>query len=125
MKAFGKIFFLFISVSLSSCTDDHAFKADQLIGAWDLTSATRDGAATGTLDGVFYEFDGNMRMRTNLPLPGAGENWTAFALKNAEIVLDKPGMIKKYAVSELGPNTLTLSFDIQGSRFVMKLKKRE
>lgn len=111
-------------MGLVSCGDDQALKADQLTGTWDLTSAKRDDAPTGTLDGVFYEFDDNMRMRTNLPLPGASEKWTSFSLKNADIVLEKPGVIKKYAVSEIDSSTLTLSFDIQGSRFEMRLKKR-
>ena len=117
--------FLLAIVGLPACNDEQPFAAESLKGVWDLTSAMRDGETTGTLNGVFYEFDGKMQMRTNLPLPGAGDGWVKFSLKNAEIIPVKSGMVKKYVIAEYAPETMTLAFDIQGSRFLVQLQKRK
>lgn len=58
---------LFGTTFLSGCVSESEQMKDQLIGAWELEEAFRDGEPTTTLKGSYIRFTDDGMMESNLP----------------------------------------------------------
>ncbi|MBL7793341.1 MAG: lipocalin family protein [Saprospiraceae bacterium] len=104
-----------------SCKRDPGPTADQLVGRWELQSATRDGRPTESLEELYYEFLPDGTLRTNMS--GAPETATYAVEKN--ILQQRQGRIEAdYTIEELSDSVLILSANIRSFAFQFKLARR-
>ena len=112
-----KIFMLSViafSLAVSSCTSEtkkseNTISADQLSGRWELTSASRNGEETGSLEGTYFDFYGEGKLNCNF----TGESVDAeYTLKDNVIKLkDQSYKIENLEDKELKITTTLMNFD--------------
>lgn len=119
---------LFLSAALlaSSCGSEPGNQQELLLGRWELTEATRNGSPTESLSDLYFVFNADGSMNTNLPLPGMTEE-TSYKLDGRNIYQyseDLPDDLSYY-IDEIGDSTLILSTEIRNARFSFVLAKQQ
>lgn len=105
---------------LPACDDKPATPPVSVLGRWELAKGFRNKKETETLTGVYFNFDGNGKMQTNLPV--GSENPTDYELKKNEIRQKSPQPVT-YMILSASDSTLVLALEIRGMPFELHLKK--
>lgn len=115
--------FLLVATALTSwmaCTSDPTFETDELLGRWEIELATRDGQATESLAELFFEFQEDNQLLTNLSsVPETYE----YEVDGAVIRQRGGAMDVDYFVEELVDDQLTLTTELRNFNFRFVLHK--
>lgn len=94
--------------------------SDQVVGAWEVVGAERDGKETETLNGAYFEFSDNGTVTSNY----LGEEETSlYSLEASSITQTRPDQSHvNFNVERLGLDTMVMTASIRNIpfRFVMK-----
>ncbi|MEZ4918017.1 MAG: hypothetical protein R2792_02835 [Saprospiraceae bacterium] len=112
--SFATLCFLLASLVVSSCGSDEVNYAENLIGTWQLTSASRNDVPTETLVGTWFEFTDGQVLRTNLPM-GSEDGFSYEITKNK--IHQKSPMEVVYEIQFLLEDTLVLEMESRGVVF--------
>lgn len=106
-------------VFLVACGDNHSTDKPAITGNWKVVKAFRDSRLTGLLNGVYFFFGQDGKMRTNLPNTSPG------ALIDYEIsqqqILQKSSEPLCYKIDSFSDSTMVLSFEMNNTPFVLHL----
>lgn len=103
-----------------SCTNDAPPSKPILVGYWSMEKALRDSRETNLLDAVFFQFEANGTMFTNLP--NTSDAPTEFEL-NDNIIVQKTADKVQYNILSITDTTLVLAFNRRNTPFEFHLKK--
>ncbi|MCB0523102.1 MAG: hypothetical protein R3A50_05920 [Saprospiraceae bacterium] len=120
MKRLHWISLIFIALAFSSCDDQSEKIKASVPGYWAVETAFRDKQETQLLKGVFFQFNPDGTMSTNLPNITA-EN-TGYEVKN-NIIIQSGNNPMQYEVIGEPDSTLVLSMVISNTPFELHLKK--
>jgi hypothetical protein len=104
----------------TSCDDDKDKTRASILGRWELVAGFRNEKPTETLRGVFFEFNEDGKMTTNLPV--GADAPTEYELHKNEILQKSPQPVK-YSIKEVTDSTLTLMMEMRGMPFEMQMVK--
>jgi hypothetical protein len=111
-------------VLLTSCNRCHPGAGDAahsaLLGRWEIAHASRNGKPTETLTGVYFEFNADGKMLTNLPV--GPETPVDYEVKGKELV-QKNELPITYTIQSVSDSSLILNVDIRGMQFEMQLQR--
>jgi len=125
MKQNQLTIFLLLSIAITtivSCTSEPDNQGELIIGKWELQSATRNGKETGNLEGLYYEFQEEGRLLTNLPTTN-GES--TYDVEGSTIKQLNNGQTIEYTIEEVGDSNLTLSTQLKNTPFQFVLKRAD
>lgn len=105
---------------LASCSSEPQNIDILLPGRWELDEAKRDGQPAESLTGLYYEFDENGQMRSNLPV-GAGES--QYELDGATLMQKLEGKAIDYTIESINDSVLVMLTELRGTNFWFKLKR--
>ncbi len=112
-------------IGATSCNDaEQQQNKEQLkaiLGAWQLTSAIRDGSPTSSLDKTYFEFKETGVMISNFNLGGLMEE-KKFELSPGLIVQHGVPHVE-YLIKNLTNNQLRLETNYSGANFILVLEK--
>jgi len=97
--------------------DDYA---EKILGRWEIREGLRNGEATESLSGLFFEFQAGGAMRTNL---SGAEETAAYELKENQILQRQSQIEADYTIEEITDSTLTLSTKLRSYNFRFMLGK--
>jgi hypothetical protein len=110
-------------MTLSACDDPTDKNRTALVGHWELTKALRNQRETGLLADIFFDFDPDGKMLTNLPV--APEPLpVAYEVMGEELVQKLPQPIT-YHIQSLNDSVLVLSLEMRSIPFELQLRKTE
>lgn len=109
---------LFVTV-FSACGDDAAVQSSELVGRWEIKEAFRDGKATDTMEGMYFEFSEDGQLVTNMT--GAAETYS-FELDGDEIEQRNGTIETDYTIETLEEAQLVLTTTLRGKVFRMVLQ---
>lgn len=104
------------------CNGSDEKPAISVQGHWELVKGIRNQKETETLQGVYFQFDADGTMMTNLPV--GSEVPVEFELKKNEIHQKTPQPIV-YFVQSATDSTLVLTMEMRGAQFEMYLRKAQ
>lgn len=108
----------------AACGEDATEKNTVLIqGRWAIYKALRNHKVTGTLEGIYFQFDNNGALTTNLPT--GPEEPAPFVVKNSRLEHQYPGKAVVYDIISLNDSLLTLGLELRGIPFELYLKKEK
>ena len=105
---------------MAACVDDNPKKTFTIEGRWELVKGFRNQKETETLQGVFFQFGGDGKMTTNLPV--GAETLTGYELKKNEIYQNSPQPVV-YQIQSVTDTTVVLTMEMRGVLFEMQLQK--
>lgn len=122
LKHFPALFAsLLLTVLLFSCGSEPGNTAELITGRWNIDQAYRDGQQTGTLDELFFVFNEDGTMRTNL---SGAEEEAAYEV-DGNVIRQRDSRIEAdYEVLEITDSTLVLTTELRNFRFRFDLKKQ-
>lgn len=103
-----------------SCRNNTNKENSSITGNWKVDTASRGGRPTSLLNGVYFSFGQDGKMRTNLP--GSPDTFIGYELK-AEQIFQKSGDTICYKIKTLTDSTLVLGFEAQNTPFELHLKR--
>ncbi|MCI4647309.1 lipocalin family protein [Phaeodactylibacter sp.] len=103
-----------------SCAEEPQNIQELLPGRWELQQATRNGEPTRSLADLYYEFDADGTMRTNLPV-AKGES--AYQISGQSIEQNQDGNIIAYSVTSITDSTLVLQTELRNTPFQFNLQR--
>ena len=109
-----------LSFLIVSCENDAAKHKTMIIGYWSMEKAIRDTRETSLLNDVYFRFEKDGFMLTNLP--NTPQEPTAFELKEA-VIIQKGNPPIEFNILEITDSILVLSFTMQNTPFEFQLKK--
>lgn len=115
--------FLLLTTALGSwmaCTSDPSFQTDELLGRWEIEVATRDGQATESLAELFFEFQDNNQLLTNL---SSVPELYQYEVDGSVIKQRGGAMDVDYMVEELMDGRLILTTELRNFNFRFVLNK--
>lgn len=116
--------FLLVSVLattlLLSCNGDQLNAAELIEGRWELKQATRNGEVVEALTDLYFEFDGEGNMQTNLPVPNPGNT---YEINKNELTQQGSNGSINYTIETINESDLVLSTVLQGAPFQFKLNR--
>lgn len=120
-----RLFALFLLTALVAVACDDATEKNRtaLIGHWELTKALRNQRETGLLANIFFDFEPDGKMLTNLPVapePSA----TDYEVANDEIVQQLPQPLH-YRIQTLNDSVLVLGLEMRSIPFELQLRRAE
>lgn len=110
-------------VSATSCKKEPDGRAQMLLGRWVIREGFRNGQATESLSELFFEFEKEGRMATNLPLPELSAKAT-YALDNDKIVQRQGEAEVEYEIETLSDSLLIITTRMRNYDFRFVLKKK-
>lgn len=118
---------LAISFCVLACAENEpegqALTEEMLYGRWELSSATRNGQPTETLNTTFFEFAEEGQMINNLA--GSRENVNYEFSGDDMLIRQTDGrMPTDYSITSFTDSTLTLEMDLRNIPFVLTLAKQ-
>lgn len=114
-----------IVLLLPACGSEPENQRELLLGRWELANATRNGAPTESLSELYFVFNADGSMDTNLPVPGmAGQNQYKLDGSNLYQYNEESPDELSYYIEEAGDSTLVLSTEIRSVHFRFNLRKR-
>lgn len=105
---------------MTSCAEEPQNIQELLPGRWELQQATRNGEPTRSLADLYYEFDADGTMRTNLPV-AKGES--AYQISGQSIEQNQDGNIIAYSVASITDSTLVLQTELRNTPFQFNLQR--
>lgn len=105
---------------LIACDDDSGKIQASIHGRWELVKGFRNQKETETLQGVFFHFDPDGKMITNLPT--GADAPTDYELNKNEIHQKSPQPVV-YKIQSVTDSTLVLAMEMRGILFEMQLQK--
>ena len=102
----------------AACTEEPENIQELLPGRWELQQATRNGKPTRSLAELFYEFDKQGSMQTNLPI-AKGES--TYEVTGQDIEQNQNGNIIVYTVTSITDSTLILQTKLRDTPFEFQL----
>ena len=112
-------------LAITSCTDEPENQQGLLLGRWELKGATRNGSPTESLSDLYFVFNADGSMSTNLPVPGMTEE-TQYKIDGRNIYQysdELPDEVTYY-IEEAGDSTLVLTTDLRNFHFQFVLSKQ-
>ncbi|MCB0548618.1 MAG: lipocalin family protein [Phaeodactylibacter sp.] len=108
-----------------ACGNEPEGQQELLLGRWELRQATRNGSPTESLSELYFVFNADGSMNTNLPVPGMSEE-TKYKLDGRNIYQYSDGLPDElsYFIDEISDSTLVLSTEIRNFRFNFVLEKQ-
>lgn len=104
----------------NACDDDTEKTRASILGRWELVAGFRNQKRTETLQGVYFQFDANGKMITNLPV--GTEAPTDYDLRQNEI-LQKGQQPVVYYIKSATDSMLVLTAELRGIPFEFQLQK--
>jgi hypothetical protein len=111
--------FVFLA-SCNMCNRSAGHARSTLLGRWEIARAFRNGKATETLAGVYFEFNANGKMLTNLPV---GPETPVDYEVTEKALVQKGDPPLTYAIESLSDSSLMLNVEIRGMQFEMQLQR--
>lgn len=105
-------FLLFLVLIISSCTDDDAIQESDLLGHWAIEIGYRDGKATESLGGLFFEFMEGDKLLTNMNLTG-DEEMCDFELDGETITQRNGSLNVDYTIELFKTDSLILTTELR------------
>lgn len=119
-----KVFFpaLFLMIALA-CGDDANSNAEAnlILGRWELKEAKRNGSITESLEGAYFDFKGEGKLRTNLL---GHDEANTYEIKDGKLHQNGKQNIT-YDINTLDDKNLVLSMKMRGHTFNLTLAKAE
>lgn len=115
--------FLLAALLATACTDTTEKNRAALLGHWELTKALRNQRETGLLANIFFDFEPDGKMLTNLPVapePSA----TDYEVAGEEIVQKLPQPLH-YRIQTLNDTVLVLGLEMRSIPFELQLRRAE
>jgi hypothetical protein len=109
---------LFVFVS---CNTDAVKSNTNVTGYWTVVSALRDSRETRLLSDVFFQFESDGKMLTNLP--NTADTTTYFEVKEDKII-QKSAPAVTYNILSKSDTTMTLRLEINNTPFEIHLKRK-
>ncbi len=114
-----------IVLALSACGSEPENQQELLLGRWELAQATRNGNPTESLSELYFVFNEDGSMNTNLPVPGmAAQNQYKLDGRTLYQYNEESPDELSYYIEEFGDSTLVLSTEIRNVRFSFTLRKQ-
>jgi len=108
--------------TLGACDSPGVHGPESLNGYWVVKKAYRDKLETRLLADVFFLFNGDGTMRSNLPHPG--DEVSPYTISGNQIVLQGTPSAN-YDIVQHTDSTLVLGFDANNTRFELHLALSE
>ncbi len=113
--------FAILAGGFFACTqekqDDYS---DKILGNWNIREAKRNGDPTESLAGLFFEFQKDGAMRTNL---SGTEETAAYKLVDNKILQRQSQIEADYTIESVTDSTLTLTTTLRSYNFHFLLAK--
>ena len=121
-----RLFALFIVglCLLAACDDTAEKNRAALAGHWELTKALRNQRETGVLVGIYFDFEGDGKMTTNLPVAPETPVTTDYEVTQKEIIQKLP-LPLTYEIQSLDDSTLVLKMEMRSIPFELYLQRAE
>lgn len=113
---FGAIF----SLLFVSCENDIEKNKTYVFGYWSVKKAFRDKRETNLLSEVFFRFEANGKMLTNLP--NTSDQPTDFEVQEATIIQKIPSPIQ-YNIEQISDSSMVLTMTMRNTPFEIHLIK--
>jgi hypothetical protein len=114
---------LAISLFFAACQEDTTDKNKAyLSGRWELYKGLRNKKPTETLAGIYFEFNSNGMMKTNLPVGPEGQ--VPFELSK-NTILQKSNKPVQYEIRQICDTTMLLTLETRGMPFELYLRKAQ
>lgn len=97
-----------------ACTSDNKTNEADIVGQWNIAEATRNGKPTESLAKLFFEFQPDGKMRTNIL--GAATD-ASYKLSNNQVMQRESDMDIDYEVEQLTDSVLIMSTELRGYAF--------
>jgi len=104
----------------TSCESEPENAEEYLFGRWEIVNATRDGQVAQTLSDLFYVFNPDGTMRTNLPL---GKAESEFQIEGSTIEQDLGEKTVTYQIESINDSLMTLSTEMRNTQFRFNFRK--
>ena len=111
-----------VVIALGACASSGVNVSDSVSGYWIVTKAYRDKVETRLLADVFFLFNGDGTMRSNLPYSGNAP--TAYTISGDQLVQQGNSSVI-YDIIRHTDSTLVLGFDTNNTRFELHLALTE
>lgn len=117
---FWKSIFTFLAITLFfACGSEEADpQATQILGRWEIEEASRNGRITESLAELYYEFDADGKITTNLT--GATETGT-YTLEEGKLLQRNTKIDADYTLDSLSDSSLIMSTRLRNSTFKFRL----
>ena len=108
-----------------SCGSEPENKQDLLFGRWELQEAMRNGSPTESLSDLYFVFNADGSMNTNLPVPGMGEQ-SSYKLDGRNLYQYNEGLPDEvaYYIDEIGDSTMVLKTELRNFHFSFVLRRQ-
>lgn len=104
----------FLTLLMSSCTDDSAAAEVTVEGQWELVRALRNNTETGMLDGLKFDFQPDGNLSTNLM---GNEDPGTYIWEGDEITTEGIKLPLTYEVRDMTDTTMHLRSNYRGFQF--------
>lgn len=109
-----------VGLGTNSCSEEDQTTRDQLIGRWELVEASRNGKPTQSLDGLYFVFEAEGEMETNLNMQAErGE----FELADDNIRQIGTSIEPNYRIESISDSTMRLYTRLRNVQFRFDLVK--
>ncbi len=116
---FGSLVFFFVLYH-SSCKSEPEENFDALVGQWELETATNNGKPTELLTGLYFNFEDDGSMRTNVT--GSPESVT-YSIADGTIQQREGRIDVDYEIQTLNDTLLILTTKIRNANFRFNLNR--
>ncbi len=122
VKRLATFFLMLTTILLSfpACESEPENVEEHLIGRWEIVNATRDGRPAETLSDLYYEFNADGSMLTNLPV---GEAESTYEIDGSTLTQKTAQMDVEYRIESITDSTLVLTATIRDTPFRFNLQK--
>jgi len=110
-------------LTVSACDDPTDKNRTALVGHWELTKALRNQRETGLLADIFFDFEPNGKMLTNLPV-APEPLLTDYEVSGEDLVQKLPQPLT-YRIQSLNDSVLVLGLEMRSIPFELQLRKTE
>lgn len=107
----------------AACDDSTEKNRAALLGHWELTRALRNQRETGVLVGIYFDFEPDGKMFTNLPV-APEPTLTDYEVAGEEII-QKFSQPLHYHIQTLNDSVLVLGMEMRSIPFELQLRRVE
>lgn len=119
-KFYPNLLVLIVLLALMSCESESKLNEDVVLGRWELREATRDGKATQSLDQLYFEFEQDGSMKSNL----AGQTESGkYEIEDNKLSQKDNKLEVDYLIENLNDSVMTLTTTLRERNFKFVLEK--
>lgn len=107
--------------ALGGCFPDKAIHAEDLVGAWEVVDAQRNGKATELVNGATFVFGKNGIMKTDIT---GFDDSGSFSFEEPILTYHGKNEVL-YTLNKLTQDSMQLAVDLQGLNFVLDLVRQQ